>query len=223
MQPPNRRKASDILYKEIKRKIIEFEYEPNEHLSEESLAKTFEVSRTPLREALYRLEMEQLVTRQSTGRIVVTRLTIGEAEEIFKLRELLEGLVVYEAATRMTPELIEKLEETMELMQSAADAHRAADTVRYGSEFHQLLYEPCQNQTAKSFLEQLESRIERYRRIGGYKHPHYDVQVPVEEHRQILECIRQGDAEGAEQAVRMHIRRSLETIKNTMQTYFFKS
>lgn len=222
MQPTKRVKASDLIYTEIKKKIIEFEYEPNEHLSEESLSKTLEVSRTPLREALYRLEMERLVTKQSTGRIVVARLTFAEAEEIFRVREVLEGLIAREATVKMNQDQLDKLEETMSLMQAAADSNRNADTIRYGSDFHQLLYEPSQNATAISFLEQLRSRIERYRRIGGYKHPHYIAKLPVEEHRHIFDYVRKQDAEGAEQSMRKHIRRSLDTIKETLETYFLK-
>lgn len=222
MEQPKRRKVSDSIYTEIKRKIIEFEYEPNEHLSEELLAKTLEVSRTPLREALYRLEMESLVTKLSTGRIVVARLTIAEAEELFRVRAALEGLIARDATLKMNDVILNKLEQVMQNMQSAADAHHHPDVVRYGSEFHQLLYEPSQNRTAIGFLEQLRSRIERYRRIGGYKHPHYAANLPVEEHRQILAFVRAGDAEGAEQAMRSHVSRSLETVKETLQMQFVK-
>jgi DNA-binding GntR family transcriptional regulator len=217
-----RRKTSDYIYAEIKRRIIELEYEPNEHLSEEFLAKAFDVSRTPLREALYRLGMERLVVKQSTGRIVVTRLTISEAEEIYQVREVLEGLVAREAALKMTPVLLTRLEETMHLMEAAADSSRYTDVIRYGSEFHQVLYEPSGNETAIHFLDQLRSRIERYRRIGGYKHPDYTAKFPVDEHRHILSLIQNKDADGTEQAMRMHIRRSLGTVKDTLQMYFFK-
>lgn len=222
MEQTKRRKASDAIYTEIKRKIIEFEYEPNEHLSEELLAKSLEVSRTPLREAFHRLELEKLVTKLSTGRIVVARLTIVEAEELFQVRAALEGLLTRHATRNMNETMLEKLEQVMRRMQAAADSHDHAEVVRCGSEFHQLLYQLSQNGTAIGFLEQLRSRLERYRRIGGYKHPHYAANLPVEEHEAILTRVRAGDADGAERTMVAHVSRSLETVKETLQMYFIK-
>lgn len=222
MEQAKRKKASDAIYIEIKRKIIEFEYEPNEHLSEELLAKSLEVSRTPLREAFHRLELENLVTKLPTGRIVVARLTIAEAEELFQVRIALEGLLTRHATLKMNHSVLDKLKRVMGDMQAAADSHRHADVVRYGSDFHRLLYESSQNRTAIGFLEQLRSRLERYRRIGGYKHPHYAANLPVEEHREILSRVEAGDAEGSERAMVAHVSRSLETVKETLQTYFIK-
>lgn len=222
MEQVKRKKASDAIYKEIKRKIIEFEYEPNEHLSEELLAKSLEVSRTPLREAFHRLELENLVTKLPTGRMVVARLTIAEAQELFQVRIALEGLLTRHATLNMNDAVLDRLEQVMKDMEAAADVHRHADVVRYGSDFHRLLYESSQNRTAIGFLDQLRSRLERYRRIGGYKHPHYAANLPVEEHRDILARVEAGDAEGAERAMVAHVSRSLETVKETLQTYFIK-
>jgi DNA-binding GntR family transcriptional regulator len=217
-----RTKTSDLIYEEIKKRIIEFQYEPNEHLSEELLAEALQVSRTPLREALYRLQMEHLVTKQSTGRIIVSRLTIVEAEELYKVREYLQALVAREAALNMNDEILKKLDDKMDLMRSAAASGQYADVVTHGRDFHKLFYEAVPNTTVIRFLEQLRNRIDRYRRIGGYKHPHYSPQLPIEEHQHILSYVRVGDADGAEQAMRLHIRNSLERIKETLQSYLLK-
>jgi DNA-binding GntR family transcriptional regulator len=222
LEQTKRRKASDAIYTEIKRKIIEFEYEPNEHLSEELLAKSLEVSRTPLREAFHRLELEKLVTKLPTGRIVVAKLTIAEAEELFQVRAVLEGLLTRHATRNMNEVILDKLEEVMQHMEAAAGSHQHVEVVRLGSAFHNLLYQLSQIETASGFLEQLKSRIERYRRIGGYRHPHYAANLPVEEHRTILTYVRAGDADGAERAMVAHVSRSLEMVKETLQMYFIK-
>lgn len=211
-----RKTISDFLYMTIKQKIIELELEPNEHLNEEVLARTLEVSRTPLRQALHRLEMENLVVKHPSGRMYVAPISIEEAEEIFKVREVLEGLIAREAALHITEERLRNLGDTMNLMRKAAEEKRIPDSIRYGIDFHQLLYEPSKNTTAVRFLEQLRSRIERYRRIGGYKHPRYIAIQPVDEHQQIFHYIANRDADGAEHAMRAHIRRSLETTKETL-------
>lgn len=217
-----RTKTSDAVYEELKRRIIEFEYEPNEHLSEELLAESLQVSRTPLREALYRLHLENLVTKQSTGRIVVSRLTIAEAEELYQVREFLQGLVAREAAMHMTDDILRKLDEKMEQMRAAFVNGQLSEVTLRGKEFHMLLYEAVPNATVIRFLELLRNRIDRYRRIGGHKFMHYSPQLPIDEHQQILSCIRAGDADGAEAAMRLHIRNSLQRIKEILEISFVK-
>lgn len=212
---------SDIVYEEIKQKIIELEYEPEKTLSEEMLTSQLGVSRTPLRQALYRLELEGLLIRQSNGRIHVSSINIQEAEEIFKVREVLEGLIAKEATTNITKEQISYLEDTLELMRRAAQDNRKFDAIKYGSDFHHNLYKPSKNKTAVQFLKQLNSRIERYRRIGGYKNPKYLPMLPVQEHIDILDSIKKGDAHQAEETMRSHIRRSLNVTRETLQMVLF--
>lgn len=209
--------TGDIIYNQLKKKIIELDYGPEKSISEEMLTNELGVSRTPLRQALYRLELEGLVVRQSNGRMLIAPVSIQEAQEIFKVREVLEGLIAKEATLHITSDQLTRLEDTLELMNRAGQDHRNSDIVRYGSEFHQLLYEPCQNQTAVHFLSQIKSRIERYRRLGGYRNPQYAPMQPVKEHREIFLAMKQGDADLAEQVMRAHIRRSLSVAVETLQ------
>lgn len=217
-----RAKTSDIVYEELKRRIIEFEYEPNEHLSEEHLAEALQVSRTPLREALFRLELEKLVTKQSTGRIVVSRLTVSEAEELYQVREYLQGLVAREAALRRTDDLLRRLDEKIGQMRSAYEKGQYSEIGQRGKEFHMLLYEAVNNATVIRFLEQLRIRIDRYKRAGGQRITQESPQLPIDEHADILERIRAGDADGAEAVMRLHIRNSLERIKEVLSTSIVK-
>lgn len=212
-----RSSASDLVYLELKKKIIELEYKPEDVVSEEMLCGEFGVSRTPLRQALYRLELEGLIVKQSNGRMHVAPVSIQEAEEIFKVREVLEGLIAREAAQRITPSEIDHLKDLLELMRRAAQQKRIIDTIKYGSQFHHQLYEPSQNKTAINFLAQLRSRIERYRRLSGYTNPRYDTLLPVEEHEAILKAIMARDEVLAEKEMRAHIRRSLVSTIETLQ------
>jgi DNA-binding GntR family transcriptional regulator len=209
--------ASDIVYNELKKKIIELEYRPEETISEEMLSNELGVSRTPLRQALYRLELEGLIVKQSNGRMHVAPISIQEAEEIFKVREVLEGLIAREATKKITPEQINALKDILELMTRAAQENRIMDSIRYGSQFHHTLYEPSENKTAIQFLHQLNSRIERYRRLSGYRNPKYNSLLPVEEHERILKVLLQRDEELVEKVMRAHIRRSLVTTIETLQ------
>ncbi|MEC0496294.1 GntR family transcriptional regulator [Bacillus glycinifermentans] len=217
--PVKRQSASDYAYNEIRKKIIELEYSPSEQLVEDNLAKDLEISRTPLRQALYRLELEGLVNKQPNGRLHVCPISPEEAKEVFKVREALEGLLTAEAARLATTEHLHQLEDRLELMKMAAAKDRHTDTVKYGSEFHSILQSISFNLTAKRFLEQLESRIERYRRISGYKNPHYKPSVSFNEHLAIYHAVKARNERQAEAAMRSHIRRSLHSIEETLQSY----
>lgn len=149
--PVKRQSASDYAYNELRTKIIELEYPPSEQLAEDSLAKGLNISRTPLRQALYRLELEGLVSKQPNGRLRVCPISLAEAKEVFKVREALEGLLTAEAAQLVTPESLHQLEDRIELMKLAAVKGRKTDTVKYGSEFHSILHAISTNATAKRF------------------------------------------------------------------------
>jgi DNA-binding GntR family transcriptional regulator len=209
--------TGDIIYNQLKKKIIELEYEPEKPISEEMLTGELGISRTPLRQALLRLELEDLLVRQSNGRMHVAPVSVQEAQEIYKVREVIEGMIAREATINITKEQLFRLEDTLELMIRAAQDNRKVDTIRYGSEFHHCLYEPGQNQTAVQLLSQLNSRLERYRRLGGYKNPKYEPMLPAKEHQDIFQAIKRGDAEMAEQIMRAHIRRGLNVAIETLQ------
>ncbi|MCZ2260525.1 GntR family transcriptional regulator [Sporosarcina sp. G11-34] len=212
-----RMSSSDVAYQELKQRIIKFQYEPELQLIEEQLSKELEVSRTPLRQALYRLTLEGLLIKKPNGRIYVAPITLTEVEEVYKVREVMEGLLAKEATINMTDEKLQELDDLVVLMKLSAAENRNEHTVMYGSQFHAILYSLSTNQTAKRFMEQLNGQIERYRRISGYKNPAYIHTVPVQEHKEILNLIREGNPENVEIEMRKHINRSLEIAKVTLE------
>lgn len=212
----NRFSTIDIVYNKLKKNIIELVYQSDQQLVETNLAKELEVSRTPIRHALYRLELEGLITKHSNGRITVASISIEEAKEVFQVREVMEGLIAREATLQIVGAddfdlKISRLEDITMLMRNAAKTGRQQDVVYYGSNFHDLLQTYSNNKTALKVLKQIKSIIARYRRLGAYKDPKYPSMTPVEEHEKILDFIKNKDDVGAEIAMRAHINRSLET------------
>src|SRR6478736_666407 len=99
----NRRLSTkDFVYFEIKKRIIESVLKPDQPINEESLAAEVQISRTPIREALQRLEIEELIIRQPNGRLKVAPITTQEVNELFNVRSLLEGLITREATIKAT-------------------------------------------------------------------------------------------------------------------------
>ena len=219
MTSEKRMSSSDIAYEEIKRRIIEWIYVPEQQLVEEELSADLEVSRTPLRQALYRLELEGLIKKKPNGRMQVAMISLYEAEEVYKVREVLEGLLARDATENMSAEVLHQLEDILLLMKLAAEQGRNEHTVKYGSEFHAVLYALSGNETAKRFLRQVDSLIERYRRLGGYKNPTYIPARAVQEHEAILDLIRARDSIGVEHEMREHIKRTLKETRDTLETY----
>src|SRR5699024_4894620 len=101
--------AKEFAYTEIKKQIIEGKLEPDIAIIEETLATNLEISRTPLREALQRLEQEDLVIRQNNGRLKVAPLSIQEVKELFEVRAKLESIMVMQATENMTDKDANKL------------------------------------------------------------------------------------------------------------------
>lgn len=219
-QQEKRKSTADLAYEQLKNGIIELTYPPSEQLREEQLSKDLQISRTPLRQALYRLELEGLVVKQPNGRMIVAPITLQEAREVFQVRELLESLIAREASENMTEEHLYRLEDIVELMRRAVKTKRSDEVVKHGQHFHHVLQTLSPNETNKRFLQQLQNKIDRYRRISGYKNPDYPLQMPVDEHEGILQLLKEKKS-GAEveEAMRAHIRRSLITIEETIEQY----
>ncbi|SDI99224.1 GntR family transcriptional regulator [Natribacillus halophilus] len=215
-----RMSAADLAYEQLKAGMIEWTYPPSSSLREEQLSKDLEISRTPLRQALYRLELEGFVVKQPNGRMMVAPITLQEAREVFQVRELLESLVAREAAENMTEEHLYRLEDVVELMRRAVNTNRSDEIVKHGEHFHHILHSLSTNDTNKRFLQQLQNKIDRYRRISGYKNPGYSLQTPLDEHEGILQLLKAGKTgKEVEEAMRAHIRRSLVSIEETIEQY----
>lgn len=219
MKIRNRRLSTkDYAFYEIKQKIISGELEPDQTVIEDNLAQDLEISRTPLREALQRLEIEELVIRQPNGRLKVAPISAHEVEEIFIVRSLLEGIAAKQATTKATPKDIQNLAKlTREIVEAAAE-ERMEDVVFYGSQFHSYLYEICGNRTVSKILNQLNDHISRYRRIGPLRNAGRGL-AAADEHQRIFNHIAAKDADGAELEMRAHIQNSLASAAESIEIY----
>jgi DNA-binding GntR family transcriptional regulator len=215
----NRRVSTkDFAYVEIKQKIINGELEPDQTVVEESLASELEISRTPLREALQRLEIEELVIRQANGRLKVAPISAQEVEEIFVVRSLLEGITAREATMKADKKEIEHLEKLTREIVEAAREGKSENVIYYGSQFHSYLYEISGNRTVLKILGQLNDHISRYRRWGPLRKQDRS-RAAAEEHQMIFDRIAAKDAEGAQMEMRKHIQNSLATAVESIEVY----
>lgn len=199
----DRRKVTDWVYEELKGAIIELRLPPGHPLREAALAEQLGVSKTPIREALSRLEQEGLAEMTSFKGAVVTGYSRKDLLEIYELRELLENSAVRSAAESMSAADLAQLtricQESRQLKESA-DAVRLAALI---SEFDTVLFEQVQNSRIRALIENLRAHLTRIGQLTAEIPGR--VQISVDEHERIVEAIAARNPDLAERRMRDHI------------------
>ncbi len=176
-------------------------FSPQQPLSESALTGVYGVSRTPVREALNRLEQEGLIIRAARG----YRIRSGAPDdviEIYDVRIVLEQAAAEAAATRRTDLELARL---TQLHRQACREEDPAIARTLNADWHEVLWVASHNATLCETLANLVARLRIYDRGG---HQHDDLAVVADEHRVILAAIETGDAAAAGQAVAGHLQRS---------------
>lgn len=193
---------AEEVYRILRRQILDSELLPDEPLVEEVIARATSRSRTPVREALHRLEMDGLV--QSRGRsVVVASLSTDELSELCVVRECLEGLAARLAATARSDidvSTLEGLHEEMGRAAAAGDLGRLVDT---NHAFHEVVWTSSRNRYLTQQLELLRAVIER-RQSTTLADPRRRDHT-IGEHAAIVDGIARRDAAAADAAARAHL------------------
>lgn len=202
--------AKDIVYEQIKEKIINCLLEPGQPIVNVKLGEELGISRTPLREALQRLESEELVIRNSNGTFSVAPVSIKEVKELFVIRSKLEGILIRDAIDNLTEADIEHLSYLTEMVKLTSRIENHTDTENFGGKFHTAIYAISDNATVVKIIYQLNDRINRYRHLA-HKHS-ADIKTSSAEHEFILNFMIQKDKTNAELAIEKHILGALEVV-----------
>jgi DNA-binding GntR family transcriptional regulator len=204
----------DQTYDIIKNMIILREIEPGKKINEEHIAKEIQVSRTPIREALCRLENEGIVKIIPRRGAFVSDLTETNVREILLIREVLEGLVARLATENMNQESLERLRDALEKVRSIPEKGRELiNYTRSEVEFHSQLLNACDNHMLQNMMEIVNAHLQIIR-LRTVVLPER-AQKTVNEHLQILNAIEKGDATSAEELMRKHVQSVREVaLKN---------
>lgn len=135
---------ADKVYNIIENNIINLKIPPGANLSEDNIAKTLNISRSPVREALFRLEYTGLVKKGSTGR-VVAEINKKELIDNYQAWKMTESFAAALASKNAADEDIENLSKTKKLLESFTDSRRFEEYRKYNYKFHAQLVEPCPN------------------------------------------------------------------------------
>lgn len=213
-----RRRVSteDLVYRELRHMLAQQQLAPGSQVSEEALAVSLGVSRTPLRQALARLRYEGLVERGANGRLNVAPISVEDARNVFSVRIALELLALEQAFANLTDDLLLSLRGL--LAQMAIIGQGSDRSVgHYGGEFHALLYKNGQNEVNLAFLSALEGRIDRYRFLSTRTGIHRQRDA-IEEHERILEALERWDLCGAKRALRDHLENAQQSVMSALST-----
>jgi DNA-binding GntR family transcriptional regulator len=201
---------SELTYRQLKDLIVSGQLEPGERLVEAQIAEELGVSRTPVREALRRLLDEHLISRDTTGALTVHQATQREIEDIYTIREVLDGLAARLAARRISETDLLWMSETIEAMQEAATGEDPGEVVAANLTFHDVLYGAAGNPRLHRMGQELRDFVRLFSReplaAAGR------AAEIADEHETILAALREGDADRAEEASRAHVRRARENL-----------
>ena len=190
-------------YRLIKERIITLDLPPATVLDEAKLIADLGLGRTPIREALQRLALENLVVILPRRGTIVADLNMSDLQKIFEIRVDLELLAVRLAAQRATPAQIAAMEA---LFVSADELLRCGDNhqlIRLDHEAHRLLAQAAHNEFLEETLERLYNHVLRLWFVS--LHRVQRLREAIEEHREIIGLIKAGDSEGAARIMRAHI------------------
>lgn len=205
---------SENVFRRIQSAIIKGEIAPGSKISEPELARTYGISRGPLREAIHRLEGQRLLVRVPHVGARVVSLSHAELIELYEIRESLEGMACRLAAERMTTEEIEELRRVLETHER--DAAFQAGVGYYQQEedfdFHYRIIQGSGNKTLTQMLCGDLYQLVRMYRIQFSATPNRPRQAFAEHHR-ILDAIADRDGELAELLMRRHIGASKRNIE----------
>jgi DNA-binding GntR family transcriptional regulator len=184
-----------------------------EPLSESTLTAAYGVSRTPVREALSRLEQEGLIIRSARGYRIRSG-TPDDVIEIYDVRIALEKAAAEAASVRRTDLQLAQL---TQLHQHAAEAEEPEVARQFNSQWHEVLWAASHNSTLHETLANLVARLRVYDQEAVHRDDLADVVV---EHEAILEAIRARDAEAASAAVAAHLQRTKQERLDTFARPF---
>lgn len=195
------------IFNELRKAIISGYCKPGAKLVERELASLIGASRTPVREALRKLELEGLVQWTAYGGVTVVGITEHDVDEIFDIRKVLEGLAAQVAARVATQEQIQVLAQTVEEIRAAASGGDGQDI---SLRFHSLVADISGYKRLKNLLNQYRDYAEAFRAVSVQNPGRQD--AAAAEHRAVVVAIAQHAPEVARALMEQHLENARQTL-----------
>lgn len=200
---------ADRVFERLEDDILNGTSRPGDIWTEIALSERLQVSRTPIREAIRRLQQENLVRESGKG-VLVVGVSRRDLEDIYEIRGRIEGLAARRCAAIITDDQLAELESILDLQEfytakGNPDRIQSTDT-----EFHKKIYEFCGSEIYGSMLSELHRKVCRFRRRSVENAER--AKTAGREHREILEALRAHDGDRADQLAVTHIQNAKNNI-----------
>ncbi|MGI6359324.1 MAG: GntR family transcriptional regulator [Bacillota bacterium] len=199
----NYKPLREIVFEHLREAIITGKLRPGERLMEMQLAEEMGVSRTPVREAIRKLELEGLVIMVPRRGAYVSDLTIKDVAETYEIRSALESLAAGLAAERITADESEELERILVQIGQCIANNDVKRSLELDEQFHNLLYQASKNDRLVQIINNLREHIQRFRATSMSTPGR--LEAVFNEHMKIAEAISERNAELAERLAQEHI------------------
>ena len=200
----------DVVFKTLRQAILTGELKPGERLMEIHLANKLGVSRTPIREAIRKLELEGLVTMVPRRGAQVARITEKSMSDVLEVRRALDELAVELACLRITQEEKEQLKEACLNFEKIVITNDVHEIAKADVAFHDIIFAATGNGRLSQMVNNLAEQMYRYRYEYIKDEKQHD--MLVKEHRKIYDSIIANDTDSAKEAIRIHIENQEKAI-----------
>lgn len=193
----------DVVFNTLRQAILRGEMEPGERLMEIQLAQKLGVSRTPIREAIRKLELEGLVIMIPRKGAEVAHITEKDMRDVLEVRSTLEELAVTLACKNVNPEKIDELKSANKVFESAIVSKDVVNIVDADVQFHDIIYAMTDNQRLIQIINNLREQMYRYRL--EYVKDARTHSILISEHNDIIRKLSEKNVTDARIVVRQHI------------------
>lgn len=190
-------------YQLLRNLILSGKLTPDEPFGETSLAAELGVSRTPVRDALRRLQQDRLITLLPNGAYEVRMPTVKELAEVYDCRSYLESMAARLAANHRTETDLVAMRSLLEQMRQSYDKGDEPSIRSLDALFHEAIVAACDNSVLLEIVVGLRTRLAQVRNV--VPNPRVNAVTVLEQHQRIVDAIAAGDGEAAESVMREHI------------------
>ncbi|MBS4538420.1 GntR family transcriptional regulator [Clostridium sp. D2Q-11] len=200
----------DVIYESLRSTIINGKIPVGERIIEKEYADRLNISRTPIREALKRLEIEELVEYIPRYGVVVKRITKKDVIEVYKIRHSLEVLAAVSAMDNITPQEIQDIKDLLDLTELKNKEGKVEEVIALFGKFNSKIYEASRMNRLASMIGKLNEYLQRFRNISITDEMRR--KEALMEHREILQSIIDKDKDRVDKLIKKHLDDSLEIV-----------
>jgi len=210
----------DVVYEKIKSKILDGTLSEGKKITVTDISNELCISRTPVREALYKLTATGLIKILPHKGFLINSWSVKEVKDVFEVRAVLECLAIELFIKNLSQENIRKLEEMFLIMKEASLENDFIKVAKMNNEFHDYIVDKSNNSEVARLMEQLKNKIEMFRLISISKPSR--IKYSLEEHNKIFDSIKKKDVDGAKNNLKIHINKAKNIITNTINAIIIK-